>query len=206
MPTVTRTSPHVDATHAFGAAIAHVLRAGDVVLLRGELGAGKTALVRGIAQGLGIAGAQVSSPTFVVVNEYPAAGPIRSLIHVDAYRVSEIGELENAGWDRLFDASGAPMGDAAAVIEWPERIASALPAIAAAVTLSHTGVESRSIELTVPESWLSRADCDVLLGRPPVKCPVTGRWVAQTARTYPFVDARARDADLYQWLVANDEE
>ena len=199
MFTYTSTAP--EATEAFGRALAHLLRPGDVLALRGELGAGKTALVRGIAAGLGVPPGAVSSPTFVVVNQYAAPGPISSLTHVDAYRVHSIEELENLGWDRLFDAAGRALGNTVAVIEWPERLAGALTPDAASIDLAHTGEEERDITAAFPQAWRSRPDFDLLVGRRPALCPVTRKWVAQTAATYPFADARARDADLYKWIV-----
>lgn len=201
MTRVTFTSPDLLATEAFGEAVAHLLRSGDVVLLRGELGAGKTALVRGIARGLGIAPGAVSSPTFVVVNQYAAPGAITSLTHVDAYRVTSVDELDAAGWDRLFSPGGAAAPGTAAVIEWPDRIAAALPAEAVSVELTHAGEHEREIAAAFPDSWALRPDLDLLTGRRAVVCPVTGRWVPPTSKTYPFSDARSRDADLYRWIV-----
>lgn len=203
------TSP--EATEAFGRSIAHLLRAGDVIALRGELGAGKTALARGIAAGLGVAPGAVSSPTFVVVNQYSASPTtptltITALTHVDAYRVRSIEELENVGWDRLFDPAGRALGSTAAVIEWPERIAEALPVDAATITLSHAGEDKREIAAAFPDSWAARPDFDLLAGRRPTVCPVSGKWVPPTHTTYPFADARARDADLYKWIVPHEDD
>lgn len=200
------TSTAVEATEAFGRGLAHLLRPGDVVALHGELGAGKTALVRGIAAGLGVGPGLVSSPTYVVVNQYPAPGGVAMLIHVDAYRVRSSEELENVGWDRLFDREGRASGAAAAVIEWPERVADVLPAEMASVTLTHDGEERRIVLAALPESWMSREDADLLSSRRPTVCPVSGKWVSPTSPTYPFADARARDADLYKWIVPEEGE
>lgn len=104
-------------TVRLGMRLGRALRAGDVVLLRGDLGAGKTHIARGIAAGLGIAG-PVPSPTFTLANEYTgtnAAGEMVPLAHLDLYRLGESGDLDSVG---LADYVG---GAWAAVIEWPER-------------------------------------------------------------------------------------
>jgi tRNA threonylcarbamoyladenosine biosynthesis protein TsaE len=104
----------------FGAELGILLRAGDVVCLRGELGAGKTTLVTGIAQGWGARDA-VSSPTFVLVNEYHRADGQR-LCHLDCYRLNSVSEAQALGFDDLLDSEDSVL------IEWPERIAPLLPA------------------------------------------------------------------------------
>jgi tRNA threonylcarbamoyladenosine biosynthesis protein TsaE len=98
--------------------LASSLNAGDVLLLSGELGAGKTAFVRGLAQGLGIDRGEVSSPTFTIVHEY--RGGRLTLYHVDLYR------LERAATDDLgLDEMG--VSDGVLAIEWPDRLAHPLP-------------------------------------------------------------------------------
>jgi tRNA threonylcarbamoyladenosine biosynthesis protein TsaE len=110
-------------TARVGGAVGALLRAGDVLALHGDLGAGKTNLVRGIAAGMGLDERQVSSPTFVIVNEYTArasdarAEPVGPLLHVDAYRLSGPDDLDSVGWERVMD------GTAAVAVEWAERIA-----------------------------------------------------------------------------------
>jgi tRNA threonylcarbamoyladenosine biosynthesis protein TsaE len=99
--------PTVDDTRAFGARLARVLRAGDLVILTGRLGAGKTALVQGIGAGLGVEG-RIASPTFVIARVHP--GPL-PLVHVDAYRINSLGEVDDLDLD--FDA-----GDVVTVVEW----------------------------------------------------------------------------------------
>jgi tRNA threonylcarbamoyladenosine biosynthesis protein TsaE len=216
--TIEQLSRAPEATEALGVALAHLLRPHDVVRLEGELGAGKTALVRGIARGLGVGQGLVSSPTFVVINLYPIASHqpaaaddarIDGLIHIDAYRVSSTDELENVGWDHLFDPGTArPRGKRAAVIEWPERVEAVLPPVdeCAVIRLSHTGEETRRLELQLPSSWESRPGYAALRDRPAVLCPVRKVWVAPTNPSYPFFDERARNADLYQWLVGPKDE
>ena len=103
---------------AFGRRLAELLRAGDLVLLTGELGAGKTTLTRGIGAGLGVRG-DVTSPTFVIARVHPpvAAGP--ALVHVDAYRLGGIDELDDLDLDTA-------LADAVTVVEWGEGIAEGL--------------------------------------------------------------------------------
>lgn len=98
-------------TAAVGERLAGNLGPGDVVLLFGDLGAGKTAFVRGLARGLGASGDDVSSPTFTLVQEYP--GRIQ-LFHVDLYRL-EPAEVDDLGLDELV------AGDGVVAIEWAER-------------------------------------------------------------------------------------
>lgn len=127
-------------TLAVGRAIGALLAPGDVIAIDGPLGAGKTRLVRGIALGLGLPGSVVSSPTYVMVNEYtlpdgpgieisPPTPPTpppppssslrpRRLFHVDAYRLTGPDDLDSLGWDRVVD----PDANAAVAIEWAERI------------------------------------------------------------------------------------
>jgi tRNA threonylcarbamoyladenosine biosynthesis protein TsaE len=99
-------------TSAVGESLGRDLRPGDVVLLFGDLGAGKTAFVRGMALGIGANPDDVSSPTFTIVQEY--AGPAATLYHVDLYRL-EPAEIEDLGLDDLVS------GDGIVAIEWAER-------------------------------------------------------------------------------------
>lgn len=105
-------------TRRFGLDLAHELKAGDVVALMGDLGTGKTALTRYIAEGLGIT-ARVNSPTFTIVKEY-REGRL-PLFHFDVYRVSDPDELFNIGADEYF------YGDGVCVVEWADLIEELLP-------------------------------------------------------------------------------
>lgn len=107
------TSASEDDTRALAARLARHLEAGAIVLLSGDLGAGKTAFVRGLADGLGIDAGDVSSPTFTIVHEY--AGGRLPLVHVDLYRLHRA-ELDEIG----LDSDVADRGITA--IEWPERL------------------------------------------------------------------------------------
>lgn len=121
MPTRSSVLSHsVAETWALGERLGRCLEAGDVIALRGELGAGKTSLVQGIARGLGVPEEiPVTSPTFVIASEYPGRLPLR---HADFYRVEGYGRLLDAGFDDMLDAKGV------LIVEWPERVPEALPA------------------------------------------------------------------------------
>jgi tRNA threonylcarbamoyladenosine biosynthesis protein TsaE len=126
----------------FGAELAGMLSAGDVVLLDGDLGAGKTTLVQGIAAALGISEA-VTSPTFTLVAEHPLPEPIRGIewvYHLDLYRLSDSHELESFGYDDYL----AP-DRAISLIEWPERAADWLPDRAFLVEIAHLGDNRRGV-------------------------------------------------------------
>ncbi|HEX9365794.1 MAG TPA: tRNA (adenosine(37)-N6)-threonylcarbamoyltransferase complex ATPase subunit type 1 TsaE [Vicinamibacterales bacterium] len=124
-------------TEAAGEALGRDLRAGDVVLLYGDLGAGKTAFVRGMARGIGANPADVSSPTFTIVQEY--AGPSATLYHVDLYRL-EGAEIDDLGLEDLVS------GDGIVAIEWAERW-TGRPDDVMEVRIKDLGDDRRSIEL-----------------------------------------------------------
>jgi tRNA threonylcarbamoyladenosine biosynthesis protein TsaE len=106
------------ATRAFGAALAVLLRAGDLVVLSGDLGAGKTTLTQGIGAGLGIRG-QVASPTFIIARVHPSVTGGPALVHVDAYRLGSLDELEALDLDASLDES-------VTVVEWGEGLVEGL--------------------------------------------------------------------------------
>ena len=106
-------------TLRFGARLGERLLRGDVLCLSGELGAGKTTVVNGVAQGWGVLDS-VTSPTFVIVNEYRRADGLR-LRHLDCYRLNSGQEALVLGFADLLDAEGVML------IEWPERILEVLP-------------------------------------------------------------------------------
>jgi tRNA threonylcarbamoyladenosine biosynthesis protein TsaE len=129
-----------DATEAAGAALATALHAGDVVLVSGELGAGKTTFVRGAARALGVSGA-VTSPTFNIAQRYEGRMPVA---HLDLYRLAGL-DAEDPG---LLADELDP--DGVAFVEWPERAGApgALPAPAARVHIEHAGGDRRRIEIS----------------------------------------------------------
>ncbi len=127
------TTESESATTAAGREFAEQLSPGDIVLLSGPLGAGKTAFVRGIAEGLGADPADVSSPTFTLIQQYAGRVPV---IHVDLYRLNE---------KEAADLNLLEMGeDGVLVIEWPDRWTDAPPE-ARAVRIDDTGGDTRRI-------------------------------------------------------------
>jgi tRNA threonylcarbamoyladenosine biosynthesis protein TsaE len=127
-------------TAAAGERLARTLSAGTVVLLYGQLGAGKTAFVRGLARGLGAVDDEVSSPTFTIIQEY--AGANLTLYHVDLYRL-EPKEVDELGLDDLIEAGGV------VAIEWAERW-SDRPGRAIAVRIEDRGEDRREIQIELP--------------------------------------------------------
>ena len=202
---ITRESTSPDYTAALGAGVAALLREGDVVRFVGDLGAGKTTLVRSLCRALRIHDALVSSPTFVFVNDYPLTAPVRGithLIHVDAYRLRGSDEIDTLGWDRFMLEGRAAPGHAV-VCEWPERIDDVLPPKNACVqiTLEHASESARLITIDLPESFRAREGVDALLEREPIRCPTTGTWVEPTRPSYPFAGEKERLADLNKWFT-----
>lgn len=129
-------------TERIGQRIGELLRPGDLLLLLGTFGAGKTHLVKGVARGLGAADL-VTSPSFVLVNEYRAGVAHRGMpiYHVDLYRIADEAELPTIGLDELWS------GDGVCLIEWPERAAAQLPAGHLAVYLQHLSETKRRLRL-----------------------------------------------------------
>jgi len=135
---ILRTSNSPQDTHDLGRALALQLKAGDVVLLTGNLGAGKSELARGIAKGLGVPG-PVTSPTFTLLNIYQAPGA--ALHHFDWYRIEDPEELVLAGLDEEIG------GDSITLIEWHERAPELIPAIHLNIVLEPLDETSRRITL-----------------------------------------------------------
>jgi tRNA threonylcarbamoyladenosine biosynthesis protein TsaE len=125
-------------TRAIAVTLAGGLAAGTVLLLSGDLGAGKTAFVRGLADGLGIDAGEVTSPTFTLVHEY--RGGRLPLIHVDLYRL-ERADLDEIGLDDDLAAQGV------VAIEWAERLTRRIPG-AVSVTITDQGGDQRSIDVS----------------------------------------------------------
>jgi tRNA threonylcarbamoyladenosine biosynthesis protein TsaE len=150
---VTVLLPTAQDTVEFGRRLGRGLRAGDLVLLSGPLGAGKTVLVRGIAAGMGVSG-QVSSPTFVIARVHrPAEGGIGvPLVHVDAYRLGDdLDQLDGLDLD-------TDLVDAAVVVEWGEGVAEALSTDHLLVRLDRRDDDVREVTLVPHGSWVGRAN------------------------------------------------
>ncbi|MDH4082781.1 MAG: tRNA (adenosine(37)-N6)-threonylcarbamoyltransferase complex ATPase subunit type 1 TsaE [Nitrospira sp.] len=125
-------------TDSFGHTIGRVLQGGDVLALLGELGAGKTALVRGIVAGLGGSVASVTSPTFALVHEYQGRLP---LIHLDLYRLKRVDEAESIGLSACFT------DEAVTAIEWADRFPDLLPVDRLEMRLIHRTRTTRMVQL-----------------------------------------------------------
>lgn len=138
--TVRRVSRSARETFALGERLGRKLRPGDVVALVGELGAGKTQLVRGACRGAGVPDAEVASPSFAIVASYHGRIPVH---HADLYRVADFDELYATGLGDLV------AGDGATLVEWADRIPGALPAERLEVHLAHDALRPsvRHLEL-----------------------------------------------------------
>ena len=124
-------------TEEAGAAFAAKIPDGTVVAMYGELGAGKTAFVRGMARGMGL-DCRVSSPTFTIVNEYLGA---RTLLHFDMYRLGSADELWDIGWDDYLERG------AVCAVEWSENVAGAFSGNEISVRIEKLGESGRRITI-----------------------------------------------------------
>ena len=131
-----RYSSSVEETEALGRALAQRLAPGAVVAFTGDLGAGKTAFVRGMAQGLGIA-QRVTSPTFTIVNEYE--GGRLPLFHFDMYRLDSADELFDIGWEDYLARGGV------CAVEWSEKVSEALEPGAIRVDIRRGGDDGQRV-------------------------------------------------------------
>ncbi len=126
-------------TERIGERIARLARPGDVLALWGELGAGKTQLTKGVASGLGLDAADISSPTFVILHEH--YGGRMPLFHLDLYRL-EGQDLATTGWEETLDSGGIT------VIEWPDRASADLPADRIDIQLEHIADTKRRVVIS----------------------------------------------------------
>lgn len=195
--TIAFTSDAPAKTIALGSAMARIVRAGDVIALVGELGAGKTQFVRGFADGLGMNARAVASPTFVLMVEHETDDPNRALVHIDAYRMDTLSDLESIGWSpELFDT-------AVTLVEWADRIEQQLPVDHLRIEIEHTGETTRTISISGSGAWADRFD-DVRAAVEPLcqttPCPTCKTPVTIAAATYPFCGERCKMADLNKWF------
>ena len=124
-------------TRRIGMRLGGALQTGDIICLQGDLGAGKTTLVQGIAHGWGSVD-EVSSPTFILVNMYRRADQSQ-LFHMDAYRLDSTPEAEELDLDSM-------LSDGALIVEWPERVAGLIPAERLWIKLEHVDEEEREMK------------------------------------------------------------
>ena len=141
MPSRTVVTRSEAATRVAGEELAPTLRAGDIVLLVGDLGMGKTVFARGVAAGLGVDPQQVRSPSFTLINRY--AGHL-TVYHIDLYRVDCVEDLDELGLDEVLE------GDGVAVVEWAERLGPYRPRRFIEVRLTDRGGSER--ELTIVDA------------------------------------------------------
>jgi tRNA threonylcarbamoyladenosine biosynthesis protein TsaE len=131
-----------------GRKLAHLLKAPQLLILRGELGTGKTTLVKGIAQALDAAEAdEVTSPTFTLIHEYDGAldGKPVKLFHLDVYRLEGERQLETLGLDELLTP------DALVLVEWGEKFKSIRKKATGEIAISSAGGDARKITVTLKE-------------------------------------------------------
>jgi len=126
-------------TERIGEQVSHLLQPGDVLAFTGDLGAGKTAFVRGLARGLGLSD-RVTSPTFAIVNEY-REGPV-PLFHFDMYRLGSSEELYDIGWEDYLRQNGV------CAVEWSEIVEDALPADCLRVHIRYLDDTEREITIS----------------------------------------------------------
>ena len=134
------TLPTAEETSAFGRSLAARLHAGDLLILTGDLGAGKTTLTQGLGAGLGVRGA-VTSPTFVIARVHPSLGIGPPLVHVDAYRLGDSAELDDLDLD-------TDVEDAVTVVEWGEGLAESLSADRLELDLHRREDDVRELTIT----------------------------------------------------------
>ena len=140
------TLPTPEDTRAVGEHLAGVLRAGDLVILTGDLGAGKTTLTQGLGAGLGVRGT-VTSPTFVIARVHPSLGTGPDLVHVDAYRLGDSAELDDLDLDTDLDT-------AVTVVEWGSGLAEALSSERLELRLERAADDVRTVTVTpVGRRW-----------------------------------------------------
>lgn len=141
-----------EAMAELGARLAGLLRAGDLVLLSGPLGAGKTTLARGLGAAMCVRG-PVTSPTYVIARVHPSLVGGPALVHVDAYRLQVLAELDDLDLD-------ADLDSAVTVVEWGTGVAEALAETRLEVRITRSGTgETRGVELiTHGDAWADRAD------------------------------------------------
>jgi tRNA threonylcarbamoyladenosine biosynthesis protein TsaE len=142
-------APTAEDTRAIGAALAPLLRAGDAIALTGELGAGKTTFVHGVARALGYDG-PVASPTFTLVREYRT--PRLTVLHADVYRLDRMQEVVDLGLQELLDDDGVLL------VEWGDAVEALLPDdhLVVELTVPGEGEERRVAIRRVGERWAGR--------------------------------------------------
>jgi len=228
-------SGQVEQTLSLANAIGRCAVGGDMIGLIGELGAGKTQFVRGLAAGLGVDEQVVSSPTFVFVQEYRGAegaegsGGRRRLVHIDAYRVTGLADLESIGFESYCGFGGDHSTDEAdegeqpvVAVEWADRIEEELGDDRLMVALYHEGLVERGVSIVGHGSWAARikalrGELDrvcraAIAGQPKTgakpegtggvggcACPICQKVVVGDSPWLPFCSRQCKTIDLGQW-------
>lgn len=190
--TITRTTHSESETEQLAAQLARALKPGDCIALHGQLGAGKTRFVRGLAQGLNINPAQVSSPTYVLMQEYTHSGSWGgegAIVHIDAYRLPEGDDLSSLGLD------AHELEDAILVVEWAQRIADALPDDRFEITITHANNNERTIVIEPPKGRTID-----LSATEQHRCRACNATIKQDSKHFPFCSNRCRMSDLNKWF------
>ncbi len=143
-------SRDLERTLALGAGVARLAEPGDAVALVGELGAGKTQFVRGMALGMGLAPEAVSSPTYVIMHEYGKPDSEMLLVHIDAYRLNGPEEMDDLALDDV-------RAESVLAVEWADRVMSALGEQVLTVSISHDA-DGRRLTLVPRGRWVAKID------------------------------------------------
>ncbi len=205
-------------TLALGEAVASRVQPGDVIALQGELGAGKTQFVRGLARGLGSSESAVSSPTFVLIQEYETAEDRPPLVHIDAYRLNSLDDLESIGWPITGDDDWRRQSVVA--VEWADRIDALIGESYLHVELAHASHDEASLTDDAPRDvavrpvgdWVERfAELQAQLQQvidmvspntrrsDKTQCPICGKSTDESVAAFPFCGDRCKTIDLGKW-------
>ncbi len=185
------TSGSLEQTLELGRTLGSIVKPGDVIGLVGSPGAGKTQLVRGLAEGIDADPRLVSSPTFVLACEYEGR---HTLIHIDAYRIESLSDLESIGWE------SQRFVDVVTVIEWADRIADHLPGDCLMIELEHLDEARRRITMCASGSWAERIVPIRQQFTGDARCPICEKPVLGDSPFFPFCCERCRMVDLNRWF------
>jgi tRNA threonylcarbamoyladenosine biosynthesis protein TsaE len=173
-----------------------------VVAIDGELGAGKTRFVGGLAAGLGIDRSAISSPSFVLAMEHE--GDAVRLVHIDAWRIGSSEELASIGWDELLRRPRTVIA-----VEWSSKVGTALPRERVDVAIEHVGSAERRVHVRDERPGRAAAMANALAMFTPAapaakaratRCSICGKPSPPDDPSYPFCSPRCRQIDLGRWL------
>jgi tRNA threonylcarbamoyladenosine biosynthesis protein TsaE len=202
-------SRSAEETVQLGKKIGSCLLPNDVIALTGQLGAGKTTIIQGIAEGLGVKD-YVTSPTFIIINEYQGRLPF---YHVDLYRLDEVKEIEDLGIEEYFNRGGV------CVIEWAEKLKGLLPAMAGRIEIEVVSETPRFkaslVNQPVLEKYLDQFGFwqkTIMSARPILSAPAQGKarqfnagmarhGKAGRGKAWQFTAGRARPGEAWQGMA-----